>query len=212
MGVSSSRDARNIGFMQADRIPTPAQGDADSAPAPRQRHECGALPFLIRRDGSWMYRGSPIARKAMVCLFGHALQRDADGVFWLETPAERGYIEVEDAPFIAVEMNWTGSGRDQELTFRTNIDEIVELGPERRLRVDWRCDRSRLKAACGSAPVPYIDVRPSRGQPIEARLSRPVYYELAALAQPGCVDGTPCMGVWSRGVFFPVGPAEGGCG
>src|SRR6516162_11777009 len=75
-------------------------------PARRSPVECGDLPFLIRRDGTWLYRGSPINRKELVCLFASVLKREADGSFWLETPAERGRIEVEDAPFIAVELDW----------------------------------------------------------------------------------------------------------
>jgi len=70
--------------------------------------DCGNLPFLIRRDGSWLYRGSPIARKELVCLFSSVLKREPDGSYWLETPAERGRIEVEDVPFVAVELDWTG--------------------------------------------------------------------------------------------------------
>ena len=41
--------------------------------------ECGDLPFLIKRDGTWMYRGSPIGRKELVCLFASVLKREADG-------------------------------------------------------------------------------------------------------------------------------------
>src|SRR5689334_8754207 len=70
--------------------------------------DCGQLPFLIRRDGTWLYRGSPIARKELVCLFASVLKREADGSFSLETPAERGQIEVEDAPFVATELDWSG--------------------------------------------------------------------------------------------------------
>src|ERR1700754_807652 len=72
--------------------------------------DCGHLPFLIRRDGRWFYRGRPITRKELVCLFSSVLTRDAEGAFWLETPTERGRIEVEDAPFLAVELNWDGHG------------------------------------------------------------------------------------------------------
>ncbi|MCE2762843.1 MAG: DUF1285 domain-containing protein [Acetobacteraceae bacterium] len=74
--------------------------------APRQRHDAGDLAIRIARDGTWYYRGSPIARKEMVCLFGSVLKRGADGSYILETPVERGRIEVEDAPFIAVELFW----------------------------------------------------------------------------------------------------------
>src|SRR5580698_5186628 len=86
--------------------------------------ECGDLPFLIRRDGTWLYRGSPIGRKELVCLFSSVLRREADGSFWLQTPAERGRIDVEDAPFLAVELDWCGDGRHQHLSFRTNVDQV----------------------------------------------------------------------------------------
>ncbi|MGH7058113.1 MAG: DUF1285 domain-containing protein, partial [Acetobacteraceae bacterium] len=70
--------------------------------------DCGDLPFVICRDGTWLYRGSPIARKELVCLFASVLKRTGDGAYWLETPAERGRIAVEDAPFVAVVLDWSG--------------------------------------------------------------------------------------------------------
>src|SRR5579859_3461271 len=92
--------------------------------------DCGDLPFLIKRDGTWLYRGTAINRKELVCLFASVLKREADGSFWLETPAERGRIEVEDAPFVAVELDWTGDGRQQTLSFRTNVDRVVTACPD----------------------------------------------------------------------------------
>jgi hypothetical protein len=38
-----------------------------------------------------------------------------------------------------------------------------------------------------------------------------VYYELVAIAVPGCVRGKPKLGVWSCGVFFPLGDLVAGC-
>ena len=102
---------------------------------PRVPVECGDLPFLIRRDGTWLYRGSPINRKELVCLFASVLRRDADGEWWLQTPAERGRIEVEDAPFVAVELEWGGDGRQQTLSFRTNTDQVVTAGPDHPIRM-----------------------------------------------------------------------------
>ena len=59
------------------------------------------------RDGTWLYRGSSIERKELVCLFASVLRRDADGDWWLRTPAEqRSDCRVEDAPFVAVELDW----------------------------------------------------------------------------------------------------------
>ncbi len=160
--------------------------------------ECGDLPFVIRRDGTWLYRGSPIGRKEMMCLFASVLRRAEDGSFWLETPVERGRIEVEDAPFVAVELDWVGCGRHQRLTFRTNVDQLVTADREHPIRV------ARDLITCD--PTPYLRVRPGAGHlPLEARISRAVYYELAALAEPGLSYGSPALGVWSCGCFFPLG-------
>ena len=177
---------------------------ADSAARAPRPAECGDLPFLVRRDGTWLYRGSPIRRKELVCLFSSVLRRDGAGQYWLETPAERGRIAVEDTPWLAVELEWRGCGRNQVLTFRTNVDQVIEAGPDHPLRID--ADR----ACC--TPVPYLHVREGVGdKPLEARIARPVYYELAALAEPGLHRGRECFGVWSHGRFFPVGETAPGC-
>jgi uncharacterized protein len=161
--------------------------------------ECGDLPFLIKRDGTWLYRGTPINRKELVCLFSSVLRREADGSWWLQTPAERGRIEVEDAPFVAVELDWTGDGRHQVLSFRTNTDEVVTAGPEHPIRV------SHDLITC--EPTPYILVRSGAAAhlAVEARINRATYYELVALAVPEWVGNKRLLGVWSRGKFFSLG-------
>lgn len=173
--------------------------------APRTPIECGDLPFLIRRDGTWLYRGSPIERKELVCLFASVLRRDADGEWWLQTPAERGRIEVEDAPFVAVELDWGGDSRQQTLSFRTNTDQVVTAGPDHPIRM------SHDLLTC--EPTPYILLRNGDGgHGIEARVNRAVYYELVALAVPEYVGPHLMLGVWSSGLFFPLGfmPEEDG--
>jgi hypothetical protein len=160
--------------------------------------DCGHLPFIIKRDGTWLYRGSPITRKPMVCLFSTVLKREADGSYLLETPAERGWIEVEDVPFIAVELNWAGHGREQVLSFRTNVDQCITAGAAHPIRIKHdllNCE-----------PTPYLHVRDGKGKfPIEARINRATYYELVALAEPGIVAGRKVLGVWSENVFFSLG-------
>lgn len=174
------------------------QRPAGGPSAPRRRVEHGTLPFVIRRDGSWWYRGSPIGRKELVCLFASVLKRDERGEFLLETPAERGVIAVEDAPFVAVELGWSGIGREQVLTFRTNIDQVVTAGPRHPIRVAYDV------VSC--EPTPYVHVRDGAGRwPLEARIGRAVYYELVALAEPCEVRGHSVLGVWSSGCFFPLG-------
>ncbi|MGE5765630.1 MAG: DUF1285 domain-containing protein [Bacteroidota bacterium] len=150
----------------------------------------------IARDGTWFHEGAPIGRKALVRLFASVLWRDEGGGYWLRTPAERGRIEVEDAPFVAVELSVRGGGRDQVLAFRTNLDDWVEAGPEHALRV--------VEGAAKGDRSPYIEVRDR----LEALILRPVYYELAELAVPAPAGGpAETLGVWSRGVFFPLGSA-----
>jgi hypothetical protein len=179
---------------KTSRSAPPAAGNRPRrAPA-----ECGDLPFIIRRDGTWLYRGSPIGRKELVCLFASVLQREEDGSFWLQTPAERGRIDVEDAPFVAVELDWSGHGRNQVLSFRTNVDQIVTAGPDHPIRI------AHDLLTC--EPTPYIMIRPGAGVPaVEARIGRAVYYELVALGVPELYRGRHMLGVWSCGQFFPLG-------
>jgi len=156
----------------------------------------GDLDMRIARDGTWFYRGSPIARQPLVKLFASVLRREDDGSYWLVTPVERGRIDVEDAPFLAVEVTSEGSGRERRLSFRTNLDQIVAAGPEHPIRVD---------TAANGEPAPYILVRPG----IEARLNRPVFYELVELADAERGDGgSGPFGLWSDGMFFDLGDPE----
>ncbi|ATU74189.1 DUF1285 domain-containing protein [Komagataeibacter rhaeticus] len=176
-------------------------GKAAPSPSVGRAGTCGALPFLIRRDGTWLYRGSPIRRKPMVCLFASTLRRDAQGGYRLQTPVEQGTIEVEDAPFVVTGLEWHGCGRGQVLSFRTNVDQVICAGHDHPIRCAWDVPCG----GCGTGPVPYVHVRDGDGAlPIEARITRPVYYELAALAVAGHCHGVPCLGVWSEHVFFPL--------
>lgn len=158
--------------------------------------ESGEFPIRIARDGAWFYRGSRIGRKALARLFSTVLHRDGDGRFWLITPFERGMIEVEDAPFTAVELAATGCGKDMSLRFRTNFDDWVTAGPGHPISVAH-------DAATGE-PSPYIRVRDN----LDALILRPVFYELAEIAEPAGRDGAKVLGVWSGGEFFELGPAE----
>ena len=173
----------------------PAPGNSSPAAAPgkgRPVIDCGDFDMRIARDGTWYYRGSPIGRLSLVKLFASVLRRDEDGGYSLVTPAERGRIAVDDVPFVVVEMTIKGAGPAQELIFRTNLDEIVTAGPEHPLRVE---------TAPNGEPAPYILVRKG----LEARLARPVFYDLVELGIEEQVAGATEFGVWSRGMFFRLG-------
>ncbi|HIJ38986.1 MAG TPA: DUF1285 domain-containing protein [Rhodospirillaceae bacterium] len=155
------------------------------------RVNCGLIDMHINRDGKWFYHGTPIPRKEMVCLFASTLTKRADGSYWLVTPAEEAEITVEDVPFLAVELFSQGTGREAQFSFRTNVDEMVPLDAEHPLRIGG--------GEHGSPP--YLLVRES----LEARLSRSVYYELVGLGLEETVGEERLYGVWSSGIFFPLG-------
>jgi hypothetical protein len=148
---------------------------------------CGHSAMRIARDGTWFHEGSPIGRPAMVRLFSTILRREGDGSYVLVTPAEKLDIEVEDAPFVAVEVRCEGGGRDRMLAFRLNTGDLVVAGPDHGLRFEQNED----------GPRPYLCVR--RG--LEALVARPVYYELAEIA---LAEGEDPPGLWSGGAFFPL--------
>jgi hypothetical protein len=152
---------------------------------------CGTSGMRIARDGTWYHEGSPIGRAAMVRLFSTILRREPDGSHVLVTPVEKLDIEVEDAPFVAVELKSEGEGESRSLAFRLNTGDLVVAGPEHPLSFRAGAD----------GPHPYIEVR--RG--LEALVARPVYYELANIA---LAEGAEPPGLWSGGAFFPLEPAE----
>ena len=157
---------------------------------------CGDIDMEIRRDGTWFYMGTPIGRVPLVQLFSTVLRKDADGKTYLVTPVERVGIRVEDAHFIAVEMNVSGEGAQQIITFRTNVGDVVEAGPENPLRFVDEPETGGLK--------PYVLVR---GR-LEALLSRPVMYELVEYGEEIDVDGRRMFAVRSKGEIYPIMPAD----
>jgi hypothetical protein len=156
---------------------------------------CGDIDMEIRADGTWFYMGTPIGRAPLVRLFSTVLRKDEDGKTYLVTPVERVGIRVVDAPFLAVEMNASGEGAAQTLTFRTNVGDVIEAGPEHPLRFIIAGENNELK--------PYLLVR---GR-LEALVSRAVMYDLVELGETIEIDGINMFAVRSGGVVFPVMPA-----
>jgi uncharacterized protein len=151
---------------------------------------CGDSEMRIARDGTWYHQGSPIGREAMVRLFSTILRREADGRYVLVTPGEKLDIVVEDTPFIAVEVKSEGEGPARRLAFRLNTGDLVVAGGHNALRVEETRD----------GPAPLLHVRGG----MDARLARPVFYELAEIA---LAEGHAPLGLWSDGVFFAMSAA-----
>ncbi len=157
---------------------------------------CGDLDMRIAADGTWHYLGTPIGRKPLVRLFASVLRRDEDGRHYLVTPVEKIGIEVDDAPFLAVEMAVEGDARDRSIALRTNVDNVVTVDADYPLRFEPEPDSGGLK--------PYVLVR---GR-LEALVTRAVLYDLVALGEDHEVDGDRLFGVWSNGSFFPMADAQ----
>lgn len=153
---------------------------------------CGNSDMRIAVDGTWFYRGSPIGRLAMVRLFSTVLRREADGSHVLVTPVEKLSIEVEDAPFIAVEAIIEGDGAARTIAFRLNTDELVVAGSDNPIRIETAAD---------GTPRPYVRVRGGDKAALEARINRPVFYELAELAL-NAESHDAQLGLWSAGAWF----------
>lgn len=145
---------------------------------------CGDLDMEIRADGSWFYNGTPIGRPAMVRLFSSILKREGDDYF-LVTPVEKVGIRVVDAPFTAIDVDFTDDG----LVFTTNVGEHIAVGPDNLLRIAGTADE----------PRPYLHVR--RG--LEALIDRKSFYRLADIAVPG-PDGR--LALRAGNLWLPLEP------
>ncbi len=151
----------------------------------------GDLDIRIARDGTWYHEGGPIRREGLVRLFASILKKEGDRYF-LVTPVEKVGITVEDAPFVAVDVEAEGDGAAQELIFETNVGDRVVAGPETPIRVERDSETGE--------PAPYVMVRAG----LEALIDRKSFYRLV---ERGCVEDD-WFGLWSGGAFFPVIPAD----
>ncbi|MBZ9708330.1 DUF1285 domain-containing protein [Mesorhizobium sp. ESP7-2] len=191
--LTQATEARGLEAL----ISRAARAGKGAAPVERWNPDfCGDLDMEIKADGTWFYLGTPIGRMPLVQLFSSVLRKDADGRTYLVTPAEKVGIRVADAPFVAVEMDVSGEGEDQVITFRTNVGDVVEAGRERPLRFVDENGTGGLK--------PYLLVR---GR-LEALVARPVMYELVGHGEEIEIDGRTMFSVRSKNAVFPIMPAD----
>lgn len=197
---NSMRNTETTGGLEA--LIARAHADAQGGPATKERgippverwnpDFCGNLDMEIKADGTWFYMGTPIGRKQLVRLFSTVLRKDDDGRTYLVTPVEKVGIRVEDAHFIAVEMEVSGEAEAQLLTFRTNVGDVVTADAQHPLRFVIERPDGGLK--------PYLLVR---GR-LEALIARAVMYDLVALGEEIEIDGVPTFAIRSGGVVFPI--------
>lgn len=157
--------------------------------------DCGDLDMRIARDGTWFYLGTPIGRPELVRLFSTILRKDGDR-YVLVTPVEKVGIQVDDAPFVAVDFEAEGAGRDQILTFETNLGDTAVAGPDHPIRVERDPETGE--------PSPYILIRAA----LEGLIDRKSFYRLVEIGSHHEIAGKSWFGLWSDGQFFPIIPSE----
>ncbi len=155
---------------------------------------CGDLDMRIASDGTWFYMGTPIGRPALVRLLSTILKREADKYF-LVTPVEKVGIRVDDAPFLAVEMQTETSNGKRRLRFRTNVDDWVDCDSAHRLR---------FEASRAGGLTPYLHVRAD----LWAKVTRALFYDLVEMGEERMIKDRSMFGVESAGEFFAMADAE----
>ena len=154
---------------------------------------CGEIDMRIAADGTWYYMGTPINRPALVRLFSTVLRKDPER-YVLVTPVERVGIAVEDVPFLAVEMAVEGEGESRQIALRTNVDDVVQVGPDHPLRFE-RDAQDGVR--------PYVLVRGG----LWARLTRALALDLVALGEERTDGEKALFGIAVKDAFFPIAPA-----
>ena len=152
---------------------------------------CGDIDMRIARDGTWFYLGTPIGRPGLVKLFSSIIKREGDAYF-LVTPVEKVGITVDDAPFLAIDVEKEGSGHNQRVTFTTQVGDTAVAGPAHPLRV--------IRDATTGEPSPYILIRTN----LEALIDRKSFYRLIDMCQHQRHEDADWFGLWSDGAFFPI--------
>src|SRR5260370_39661614 len=156
---------------------------------------CGEIDMRIAADGTCFDRAPPLGGPALVKLFASILKREGEKYF-LVTPVEKCGILVEDAPFMAVELQVEEDLGRRQLCFRPNVDDWVVCGADHPLRFEQDAATGGLK--------PYIHVRSD----LWAKVTRAVFYDLADLGEAREIAGIRMFGVTSAGEFYAMAPAS----
>ena len=87
-------------------------------------------------------------------------------------------------------------GDDRRISFRTNVDDWVDVDADHGLRFETGDPNGGL--------TPYVHVRAN----LWAKVTRALYYDLVDMGEERMVDGEEMFGLMSAGTFFPIGTAE----
>ena len=134
----------------------------------------GDMDCCIKRDGSWLLDGRPLSNEKMLRLFSTVLKKEGEEYF-LVTPVEKWRIEVEDLPFLVVELEIDKRGSDDQIIrARTNVGDWVSVDTSHPLF------SSPISAIDETQAIPYVLIRNGLG----ARFNRNCFLQLAELLEP----------------------------
>ncbi|RRJ84754.1 DUF1285 domain-containing protein [Aestuariirhabdus litorea] len=151
----------------------------------------GDSQMRIDRNGDWFYQSTPIERAGMVRLFSTILRRDGEDYF-LVTPVEKLSIQVDDLPFVVVDVG-SDPVAPERLLFITNLGDRIPLDRSHPLEVEG-IGRSEIP--------PSIRVRGA----LKARIHRNLFYHLVEHhGVERTIDGRPHLGVLSEGEYHSLG-------
>jgi hypothetical protein len=168
-------------------------GDAQGIPPVEKWNPpvTGDIDIRIAADGTWYHEGTAIRRAALMNLFASVLWRE-DDQYYLVTPVEKVRIQVEDAPLLVTQVEYTGDVESQTIVFATLTGDRFALDAEHPLRVEY---------SEAQEPRPYVRVRRN----LDALIHRNVFYSLVEHAHESPGDQCTRLSVRSRGIDIFLG-------
>jgi hypothetical protein len=117
-------------------------------------------PIKIDKEGRWFFQGEEITHRKTYLLYCRSLTRDDAGQIVLRVGREECPVEVEDAPFMVMTLEFVSPGPagEEEVWVTLNDETREKLSPET-LRI-------------GPENIPYCKVRNGL---FDARFSRNAY-------------------------------------
>ena len=155
----------------------------------------GAMDLVIGANGTWMHQGQPIVKTKIMQLCSRLLQRQTNGDYWLVTPVEAFAIKVEDLPFTIIAADQVVVDSDTQWHFTSNCGDQVCLS---------QVDQLQVTVDAAGQPQPQLCVRDD----LWARISRPVFYQLALACNPVLTTNGPRAMLLSAGVEYDFGAVE----
>lgn len=149
---------------------------------------CGDIDIRIDAQGQWLHEGAVIRRFGLVRLLASILTYDGTD-YWLITPVEKMRIQVDDVPFVLLEIQEDAP----------TLQAVTNVGEHLTIEQPWAL-----------TPGPDGEWRPciKLQHGLAARLSRNLYYDLVHRASSqGTIEENQL--VWAfRQMKLPMGFVE----